>query len=394
MTVAVYCQHVLGVGHFFRSLEICRALAPRPVVLITGGPPVAADLPGHVREVRLPPLVMDERFSELRPAEPGADLEAVRRERRRLLAELFAAVAPEAFVVELYPFGRKAFAFELEPLLAGYGRRAGGRGLAVCSVRDVLVEKRSVAAHEERVVAALNRGFDGVLVHADPRVIRLEETFGRVRDIAPPVVYTGFVTPRPPPGARERVRAALGLGAADRLVVASAGGGSVGGSLLEAVLAACGRLPRPPRVVLRVFTGPFLPEEDFRRLERAAVLLEAQVERFRRDFLSWLAAADLSVSLGGYNTTMNLLAAGVPALIWPFPQNREQRLRGERLQALGALRVLADGDLDPARLAAAMASMLAKPPAPPAARVDLEGARATAAWIEERLRGRPGRRGS
>lgn len=392
MTVAVYCQHVLGVGHFFRSLEICRALAPRPVVLITGGPPVAADLPAHVREVRLPPLVMDERFSELRPAEPGADMEAVRRERRRRLAELFAAVVPEAFVVELYPFGRKAFAFELDPLLAGYGRRAGGRGLAVCSVRDVLVEKRSVAAYEERVVATLNRSFDGVLVHADPRVIRLEETFGRVRDIAPPVVHTGFVTPRPPADARGRIRAALGLGAADRLVVASAGSGSVGGRLLEAVLAAFGRLPRPPRVLLRVFTGPFLPEEDFRRLARAAAP-EAHVERFRRDFLSWLAAADLSVSLGGYNTTMNLLAAGVPALIWPFPQNREQRLRGERLQALGALRLLADDDLDPARLAAAMASVLAAPPAPLAVRVDLEGARATAAWIEKRLCGRPSRRG-
>jgi predicted glycosyltransferase len=27
MKIACYCQHVLGIGHFHRSLEICKALA-------------------------------------------------------------------------------------------------------------------------------------------------------------------------------------------------------------------------------------------------------------------------------------------------------------------------------------------------------------------------------
>ncbi len=383
MTIAVYCQHVLGVGHLFRSLEICRALAPRPVVLITGGPPVEAALPENVREFRLPALVMDERFSELRPAAPGGDLEALRRERRRLLSSLFAAAAPEAFVVELYPFGRKAFGFELDPLLAGYGRRAGGPGFAVCSVRDVLVEKRAVRDYEERVVARLNRDFDAVLVHADPRVVRLEETFGRLADLVPPVLYTGFVTSRPPAGARDRLRCALRLGEDDRLVVASAGGGSVGFPLLAAVLEAVRCLEGSRRLFLQVFTGPFLPPEDFQRLQAAAGP-RVRVERFSREFLSWLAAADLSISMGGYNTTMNLLAAGVPALVWPFPQNREQRLRCRRLEALGALAVLEDADLDPSRLARAMAAQLERP-RPPPVEVDLNGAQATARWIAEHL---------
>ena len=34
MRVLHYCQHVLGIGHLFRSLAICRALAPHPVVLV------------------------------------------------------------------------------------------------------------------------------------------------------------------------------------------------------------------------------------------------------------------------------------------------------------------------------------------------------------------------
>jgi len=105
-----------------------------------------------------------------------------------------------------------------------------------------------------------------------------------------------------------------------------------------------------------------------------------QIEAFTPDFISYLAAADLSVSMGGYNTTMNLLATGVPALVWPFPQNREQRLRAGRLAQKGILRLIEDQDLRPDRLAAMMGQMLAT-----ANRVasdfDLDGAAHTARWI-------------
>ena len=50
MKIVFYCQHVLGVGHFFRSLEICRALAGHEVILVTGGPRFEVQLPGHISE--------------------------------------------------------------------------------------------------------------------------------------------------------------------------------------------------------------------------------------------------------------------------------------------------------------------------------------------------------
>ena len=69
------------------------------------------------------------------------------------------------------------------------------------------------------------------------------------------------------------------------------------------------------------------------------------MDRFTNEFLSFLAAADLSISMAGYNTCMNVLAAGVTALVWPFGQNREQRLRGEKLAALEAVTLVSDGVL-------------------------------------------------
>jgi predicted glycosyltransferase len=228
-------------------------------------------------------------------------------------------------------------------------------------------------------------------VHADPRLVRLEETFSRLPEITIPVTYTGFISPMPALDARRRVRSALGLAAADRMIVASAGGGSVGMPLLEAAVRAFGHLNRAGRTVLQVFTGPFLPEGDFEQL-RSSAGDGAAVDRFTPEFLSHLAAADLSVSMAGYNTTMNLLAARVPALVWPFAQNREQRLRAERLQALGALRLLKDTELAPPRLAALMEQMLAHRERPDYG-IDLNGAQATAGWVDAwRPRAREGRR--
>jgi len=86
--------------------------------------------------------------------------------------------------------------------------------------------------------------------------------------------------------------------------------------------------------------------------------------------------------MGGYNTTMNILASKVPALIWPFPQNREQRMRARRLAEAGALRVVDDKDLQPDRLAAIMAQTLSKA-SRPIVTFDLDGAEKTAKWIEK-----------
>ena len=78
---------------------------------------------------------------------------------------------------------------------------------------------------------------------------------------------------------------------------------------------------------------------------------------------------------------MNLLAARVPALVWPFAQNREQRLRCERLEARGVLQVLQDKDLQAPHLALRMDRLLERTERPDAG-LDLNGAQATARWIE------------
>lgn len=379
MKIVIYCQHVLGVGHLFRTLEISRALNAHDVILVTGGSRIDTPLPGHVRPVELPSLMMDADFSALHTMASEDSLELIRQGRAEALYDLFVREAPDLFIVELYPFGRKAFKFELDPVLASL--RSGTLPLCrtLCSLRDILVEKKNSAAYETRVIGTLNRFFDALLVHADPSILKLEETFSRMDAIAIPVVYTGFVTARPQPEASKHLRRQLALKPEENLVVASAGGGKVGYALLDAVAEAVEHVPGPLRV--HIFTGPFLDDELYAVLERRQTR-SLHVNRFSNDFLAFLDAADLSISMAGYNTCMNILATRVPALLWPFEQNREQRMRAERLARWGGIEVLDDADLEPERLGRIMAQQLSKKECSKH-HVDLNGAVNSAHWIEE-----------
>ena len=377
MTIVLYCQYVWGMGHLFRSLELARALSGHRVVLVAGGQEVALDLPGHVELVRLPALFMDEHFTTLIPGVAGRSVEAIQRERREALAALFERARPEIFIVELYPFGRTAFGFELEPLLAA----TRGRVRTVCSLRDVLVEKRDAPAYEARVVEALNRWFDLLLIHSDERLLPLDDTFSRVGDIRVPKVYTGFVAPRPDPDKGRELRRDLGLAPGQKLVVASSGGGRAGYRLLKPVLAACRRLQSRLGVRLALFTGPFMADAEFNDLQAEAGE-GLVVQRFTPRFLDYLSAADLSISLAGYNTCMNLLATGVPALVLPYARQREQPLRVERLKPCLPLMILSEEDLAPERLASAIESGLQLKPRPGPPPVDLDGAARTARCLD------------
>jgi predicted glycosyltransferase len=388
VTVVLYCQYVWGMGHLFRSVELARALSGHRVFLVAGGQEVSLELPGHVEWVRLPTLFMDERFTTLIPGVPGQSVGAIQRQRREALAALFERARPEVFIVELYPFGRTAFGFELEPLLTAIRRKDYGRMRTVCSIRDVLVEKRDAPAYEARVVDALNRWFDLLLIHSDERLLPLDATFGRMGDIRVPKAYTGFVAPRPDPEKGRQLRRDLGLASGQKLVVASSGGGRAGYRLLTSVLTACRQLQGRREVRLALFTGPFMADEEFDDLQAMAGE-GLVVERFTPRFLDYLSAADLSISLAGYNTCMNLLVTGVPALVLPYTRQREQPLRLERLKPCLPLTVLSEDDLEPERLSRVIESglQLQRRLGPPP--VNLDGAARTARYLEDWSDGHP-----
>ena len=83
---------------------------------------------------------------------------------------------------------------------------------------------------------------------------------------------------------------------------------------------------------------------------------DVMCHEFRADFPALLARADVSVSHAGYNTVCDILRAGPRSVLVPFAAGgeTEQTERAARLAARGCALVLAEQDLTPERLAAAI----------------------------------------
>ena len=376
--VLFYVQHLLGVGHVKRAAAIARAASATVELHVAlGGEPVALADFGEATVHQLPPArAEDLTFKVLLDAGGRPIDDAWRGARKVALLDLAARLDPKVLLVEHYPFGRGKFAFELLPLFELMRAKPGRQIL--CSVRDVLVEKAETTK-SDKIVRLVRQWFDGVLVHGDEAVIPFAATFPAAAKLANLLHYTGYVVdgaplPLQPSAARH----------ANAEVVVSIGGGAVGQELLQAALAAAQSGALAPRH-WRLLAGGNLPETVFQDLRaKAAGDPRVTVERARPDFRALLGRAGLSVSQAGYNTVMDLLSAGCPALVVPFAAEAEseQLFRAREFERRGLLTVLEEGAMTPAALVAAAERALAGARAR-ADTIDLDGARGTAAALAQ-----------
>src|SRR5262245_13039599 len=380
-TLLFYCQHSLGMGHLVRSLAIAAGLAEHfRVVFLNGGPlPRGTKAPDGVELVALPPLGLGQDGHSLVSRDRRRSVERVKQSRRRTILATLEAARPRVVLIELFPFGRKKFADELIPLIEAARSTGSPRPLILCSLRDILVgHRRDQLLHDERASALANRYFDAILVHADPAFARLEESFRPRSPLRIPVHYTGFVAngrasnepgqkktlPRRPP------------------IVVSAGGGLVGEPLFRAAVEAHAILWPTERVPMKIIGGPFVPDEAWQVLRAAARGRRGlQLRRQVPDLRAELQGAAASISQCGYNTAMDILRIGVPALVVPFAKGveDEQMTRARRLERLGAVRVLDSRGLDGPTLAAEIRTLLRFQPR--RVSLDMEGERTTAQLV-------------
>lgn len=354
MKVLIAVTHLLGTGHLARALTLGRAFASagHTVRLASGGMTVAHLDTAGVEMVQLPPLRSDGTdFTRLLTA-AGTEADAgYHATRSAALTGLVAEFVPDIVITELFPFGRRALRAEFLALL-DRARTLPRRPVMLASVRDILAppSKPERAAQAEALVL---EHYDAVLVHSDPDVVPLDLSWPVTDALRARLRYTGFVAPPAPaphPG---------GLGAGEVLV--SSGGGPVGRRLFDTALTAASRDERRWRLLSRDVPGH--------------VPARVVVEPPRPEFRAMLAGAAASVSMCGYNTAMDLLQTGVPAVLVPFDAGGEveQGLRAQALSQMAGIRVIRDADLTPEAICKALAAAMADTPR--ALSVDFDGAR-------------------
>lgn len=139
---------------------------------------------------------------------------------------------------------------------------------------------------------------------------------------------------------------------------------------------------------LQIFTGPFFPQAKFEQLQsqlqsQTAALENVILDRYTPNLLPYMQQADLSISMSGYNTTMNVLTTGVRAMMLAFTGNddQEQQMRAQKLDALGLVTALQPQDLAIDRFTDHILRSLERPRQ--TITIDFDGVAKTAAYTKE-----------
>ena len=338
--VLFYVQHLLDIGHLKRGATLARAMAKKgiEVTMVSGGEAVPVVDESGMNFIQLPAIrAADRSFSGLVDGDGEAVSEETKNQRRDVLLNIFNVLSPDAIIIELYPFGRRQLRFELQPLLEAAKARTP-KPIIISSVRDILVEKNRPARDAEMVATARDY-FDHVLVHGDPDFIPFDQTFTRAKDIEDLIHYTGYVVEH------EFIAASSGDQGAGEVIVSS-GSGAVGELLLATALRVKSRTSLAD-ATWRLLAGYAMPESVFETLKSQADD-STVVERARPDFVTLLKNCRLSISQGGYNTVMEVLATGAAGLAVPYAggHETEQTLRARLLAEKGLISQIPEDQLN------------------------------------------------
>ncbi len=364
--ILYYCQSLVGVGHLTCSLRVIEALLPHcDVDLIYGGldaalPPAQAGF----KSLRLHTLLHDEDSGEFFDPEPqaGHSIDQIWAARA---AQIQAFMRPpyQAIVVEFYPFGRRRFKPEILGLFKSVQDTSGPVPIFT-SLREVLVPR--ALENEKRMVATVKKHIHTVFVRGDPELIRLDETFSLAPELGPQILYTGYIAPPAPTQRPQR----------KPQVLVSQGGGNVGRELLQAAIGVAALMPTYQFLLA---TGSRTPAPELLALRQLVRSKNVQIVPFLSDFQRQLMQSVLSISMGGDNTLLDVLAARTPALAYPYQGNSEQGFRIRKFTQAGLLYELRAEDLAPERLQALIKRVLHSPY--PTHTVAMDGARVTSERI-------------
>ncbi len=378
--IMFYCQYLTGMGHLVRSTEIIRSLVKEfKVCFINGGPTVPGfEIPAEVEVIKLPPLWIE--GGQLQVAEGFENIEEVKKFRTNRLLNLYDSFQPDCLITEFFPFGRHKLFFELLPLLK-YVKSSNPATQIVCSIRDI-VGRKDLAKDEEIICDLTSRYYNLILCHSDPKFQRLEENFYRYQDLNCQVCYTGFVAQSESDSLEDK-----NIDLTEPMILVSVGGGRIGYELIETVIEASVILEKAIPHQIQIFTGPFMEEEKFLQLQKAATIRKnVKIERYTSQLMTYMKKAEISISLSGYNTTMNIIKTGVRSLVVPighYNQDEEQLVRTKKLEQLGIVEVIAPNKLNKQYLADRIMVALNKPIKSNRTNLlDLDGAAKTTRFIK------------
>jgi predicted glycosyltransferase len=339
-SVLMYSPDSIGLGHMRRNSAIAEGLVKElpgvsNLLLVGSSAGVYFDLPPGTDCVKLPSILKTGR-NEWSAKSLHIPNQVARNIRSRIITETALALEPDVFLVDHVPSG---IWDELVPTLKALKSKPR-RPRLVLGLRDILGAPEEIRSQWERggIYDLIDEYYDNILIYGTPDLFPAADVYGLSKRFADRISYCGLIHFACEPIAKEQARKTLGMGNKPTVVM-TAGGGHDAFPVMQFVLRALssqtGKLPFDLVVVM----GPLMPTENQKEIEQMAKQVSATCIVSTPALQTYLAAADTVITMGGYNTVMESIAAGVPTIVIPRTgPSAEQRCRTELFTRLNLIR--------------------------------------------------------
>ena len=362
MRLLVYSHDAFGLGNIRRMLAICEHLLseiPELSILLLSGSPMLQGfrLPKGLDYIKLPCLNRGE-TGEIAVKYLGMGVEETVKLRSELILSAAIVFQPDIFLVDKKPYGLKN---ELRGTL-NYLKTALPETKLVLLLRDILdcPEKTIAEWQKNENYAAIEEFYHQVQIVGSPEIFDTAKEYKFPPTITEKVKYCGYIRHQPGRKSQTRIRQELQMSCQEYLVLVTPGGGEDGYELVNTYLQALSILPEKYRIKSLAICGSEMPQAQKQLIERAAENNpQVCIGEFTDDLMSYMSAANVVVSMAGYNTVCEILSAGKPAVIVPRSQpSKEQSIRAERMAGLNYFQAIAPNNLNSESLMNALLNQL------------------------------------
>ena len=337
--ILMYSHDTYGLGHIRRTMAIANQLrGPNVNILILTGSPIAGRFifPEQIDFVRIPGMIKKTN-EEYLPQSIKINATHALEIRKNIITATAKTFQPHMFIVDKEPLGLKK---EILPTLQ-WLRRCRPDTRTVLGLRDIMDDSETTRSdwRKKGVYDLLENLYNEIWVYGNQHLYDPVHEYAIPESVSSKMIFTGYLSRRvPSASAVQKTRKEQGLENGEKLVVVTTGGGGDGYEVMDAYLGMLESLPRQLPMKNVFITGPFMPKRDRKKIFKRAKKLKVRTFHFYRNMEKLLAAADVVVSMGGYNTICELLSFQTAAVVIPRETPRkEQLIRAEILHRQGLI---------------------------------------------------------
>jgi predicted glycosyltransferase len=361
--ILMYSHDTYGLGHIRRTMAIASQLCSEGInILILTGSPIAGRFafPEQIDFVRIPGMIKKTN-EEYRPLSIKINPRHALDIRKNIITATAKTFQPHLFIVDKEPLGLKK---EVLPTLR-WIRRCLPHARTILGLRDIMDDAETVRRDwwKKNVYENLDKLYSEIWIYGNQEFYDPITEYAIPESVKRKMLFTGYI-PRQMPSNREagRIRRELGVEPDEKLIVVTTGGGGDGFTVMDTYLAMLEKKPLDSGIKSVLVTGPFMPKQERKRIFKRARKVGAQTFLFYRRMEKLMAAADLVVSMGGYNTLSEVVSQGTLSLVIPRETPRtEQLIRAKAFKKQGLIDYIPWNDFSAPLLRTKIDHLLANP---------------------------------